>query len=228
MSRLKDQLQKRRGLFVAVAFCFPLALPLTGALAQSTTFAGNAQHTSVYAPAAQTLNLIKWSTSIDLNNTGALIHYGAPLVTTANTVLVPVKTGATNGFQVKALNGTNGATKYTLGSDYILPTHNWIPAYNPCVATGTFGTRLYYAGAGGSIWHVDNPDSNTPSAPIREVFYTSVANYNANAAAYNNAIFVNTPITADANGNIYFGFRVQGGRAGSSKHHAERLCPDRQ
>ena len=34
--------------------------------------------------------------------------------------------------------------------------------------------------------------------------------YNANAAAYNNTIFVNTPITADSAGNIYFGFRVQG------------------
>ena len=64
------------------------------ALAQATTFAGNAQHTSVYAAPAQNLNIFKWTTSIDLNNTGALIHYGAPLVTAANTVLVPVKTGS--------------------------------------------------------------------------------------------------------------------------------------
>jgi hypothetical protein len=180
------------------------------ALGQSGTFAGNAQHTSSYAAPAQNLNAIKWTTSIDLNNTGALIHYGAPLVTAANTVLVPVKTGATGGFQVTALNGGNGTTKYTLATDYILPAHNWIPAYNPTLATGAFGTRLYYAGAGGTIWHIDNPDSNTPGAPVREVFYTSLANYNANAAAYNNTIFVNTPLTADANGNIYFGFRVQG------------------
>lgn len=179
------------------------------ALGQST-FAGNAQHTSSYLPPAQNLNAIKWSTSIDLNNTGALIHYGAPLITAANTVIVPVKTGATDGFQVKVLNGANGGTKYTLATDYTLPTHNWIPAYNPCIATGAFGTRLYYAGAGGTIWHIDNPDSNTPGAPVREVFYTSLANYNANAAAYNNTIFVNTPITADASGNIFFGFRVQG------------------
>src|SRR4029453_9027511 len=72
------------------------------------------------------------------------------------------------------------------------------------------GTRMYYAGAGGTILHIDNPDSNSPGAPIREVFYTSLANYNANAAAYNGTIFVNTPLTADASGNIYFGFRVQG------------------
>src|SRR6185369_11758639 len=144
------------------------------------------------------------------NNTGDLIHYGAPLITAANTVLVPVKTGAAGGFQVSAFNGANGATKYTLATDYILPAHNWIPAYQPCIDTGAFGTRLYYAGAGGTIWHVDNPDSNTPGAPVRHVFYTSLANYNANAAGYNSTIFVNTPITADAGGNIFFGFRVQG------------------
>src|SRR5205809_5453949 len=33
------------------------------------TFGGNAQHTAIYQPAAQDLNRIRWSTSIDLNNT---------------------------------------------------------------------------------------------------------------------------------------------------------------
>ena len=186
------------------------ALSSDRALAQAPTFAGDAQHTSSYAAPAQNLNLIKWSTSIDLNNTGALIHYGAPLVTTANTVIVPVKTGTTGGFRVDAINGVTGIAKYSLSSDYILPLHNWIPSYQPTIATGAFGTRLYYPGAGGTVWHVDNPDSATPSAPVRHVFYTSLAGYNANAAAYNNTIFINTPITADANGNIFFGFRVQG------------------
>ena len=31
------------------------------------TFAGNAQHTAIYQPAAQNLNAIHWSTTIDLN-----------------------------------------------------------------------------------------------------------------------------------------------------------------
>ncbi len=206
-------LNDRRGIIPLLASLFTcclLGLAPTSAQAQVTTFAGNAQHTSNYPAAVQNLNTMKWSTSIDLNNTGALIHYGAPLITAANTIIVPIKTGATGGFQVRALNATNGSTKYNLSTDYILPAHNWIPAYNPTLATGAFGTRLYYAGAGGTIWHVDNPDSTTPGIPVREVFYTSLANYNANAAAYNNTIFVNTPITADSTGNIFFGFRVQG------------------
>jgi Big-like domain-containing protein/uncharacterized protein DUF4214 len=198
-----------RGFGLFVIFCF-IAFTPSSVSAQATTFGGNAQHNSSYAAPAQNLTTFKWITSIDLNNTGALIHYGAPLVTSANTVLVPVKTGSTGGFQVSAFNGANGSAKYTVTTDYILPAHTWIPSYNPCVATGAFGTRMYYAGAGGTIWHIDNPDSNAHDAPVREVFYTSLANYNANAAAFNATVFVNTPITADANGNIYFGFRVQG------------------
>jgi hypothetical protein len=199
----------RISLFIAGLFCC-LFLSTSGRVfAQATTFAGNPQHTSSYPAPAQNLNTIKWTTNIDFNNTGALTHYGSPLVTAGNTVLVPVKT-ATDGFRVDAFNGLTGSFKYLTASDYILPAHVWIPVYNPCIATGSFGTRMYYAGAGGTIWHIDNPDSNSPGPPVREVFYTSLAAYNANAATYNSTIFVNTPITADAAGNVYFGFRVQG------------------
>ncbi|MEK6280215.1 MAG: Ig-like domain-containing protein [Acidobacteriota bacterium] len=195
-------------LFVSGLFCCLFAFTSGPVFSQATTFAGNAQHTSIYTAPAQNLNTIKWTTNIDFNNT-TLAHYGSPLVTAANTVLVPVKT-ASNGFRVDAFNGATGAPKYVLGTDYILPAHSWIPTYNPCIATGAFGTRMYYAGAGGTIWRIDNPDSNTPGTPVREVFYASLAAYNANAGAFNSTIFVNSPITADAAGNIYFGFRVQG------------------
>jgi hypothetical protein len=194
----------RSGWTLAGLLCF-FVLPSVQVRAQSTTFGGNAQHTSMYGAPAQSLNRFKLQATIDFN-LGALVHYGAPLVTAGNTLIVPVKTSG-DSFQVRAFNGPTGAAKYTLTTDYILPAHNWIPAYNPCIATGAFGTRLYYAGAGGTIWHVDNPDSNTPSAPVREAFYTG---YNANTAGFNNTVFVNTPITADSSGNIYFGFRVQG------------------
>lgn len=197
----------RLSFFIACLVCFSAFAD--NLVAQVPTFAGNAQHTSNYAAPAQPLNRIKWSTSIDFNNTTPA-HYGSPLITAGNTVLVPVKT-AGDGFRVDAFDGNNnGALKYVIGTDYILPLHNWVPVYNPVITTGAFGTRMYYAGAGGTIWHIDNPDSNTPGPPVREVFYTSLANYDANANAYNSTIFVNTPLTADLNGNIYFGFRVQG------------------
>ena len=52
-----------------------------------------------------------------------------PAVTTADTVLVPVKTGLTDGFEVKAVNGASGALLYTLETDYSLPPHDWTPPY---------------------------------------------------------------------------------------------------
>ena len=173
------------------------------------SFGGNAQHTSVYQPAAQTLNQIRWTTTIDLNP-GDLAHYGSPLVTAANTVFVPVKT-ATDGFRVDVFDGnTNGVLKYTLTTDYVLPSHSWVPVYNPCLTTGPFGTRLYYAGRGGTLYYIDDPDSVAHGTPVHEVFYTTLANYLANAAAYNASIFINTPFTADSKGNVFFGFRVSG------------------
>jgi len=181
-------------------------------------FAGNAQHTAIYQPTVPNLNRIRWSTTIDFNNSGALAHYGAPLITAANTLLAPVKIAVpqpspsppADGFRVDAFDAATGTAMYSLSTDYILPTHNWIPVYNPCLTTGVFGTRLYYAGAGGTIYHIDNPDSAAHGPPVQEVFYTTLANYLANASAYNSTIFVNTPLTADSNGNVFFGFRVQG------------------
>jgi hypothetical protein len=180
-----------------------------GPLPSVPTFAGNAQHTANYQPAAQDLNAIHWSTSVDLNNSGALAHYGAPLITAANTVLVPVKI-AGNGFQVSAFDGGSGAAKYTVTTDYVLPNHGWIPVYNPCLTTGSFGTRLYYAGRGGTVYYIDNPDSTAHGAPVQQVFYGSLATYQSNPAGYNSTVFINTPLTADSKGNVYFGFRVQG------------------
>jgi len=177
-----------------------------------TTFGGNSQHTNSYPAPGQTLNTFRWTATNDLNP-GQLAHYGSPLVSAANTVFVPVKTGTNGGFRIDAFDGTTTLPKYSLTTDYVIPPlvgPFWVPSYNACIVTGSFGTRLYYPGAGGTILHVDNPDSNTPGTPVREVFYTTLANYNANPAAFNSTVFVDTPITADSSGNIYFGFRVQG------------------
>ena len=172
------------------------------------SFAGNAQHTAIYQVPSQNLNTIHWSTTIDFNNSGAQAHYGAPLISSANTVIVPVKT-ANNGFQVKAFYGATGGGKYTLST-----INSSVPRLDSRLSTNLAsspsGTRLYYGGAGGTIYYIDNPDSSAHGAAVRKVFYTSLSNYLANAARFNSTIFVNTPITADSSGNIFFGFRVQG------------------
>jgi len=195
------------------AISLAVALLLAGrGLAQTmvSTFGGNAQHTAVYTPAAQDLNAIHWSAPIDLNNTGALAHYGAPLITAANTIIVPQKTGANGGFQINVFNAANGTALYSLTTDYTQPSHNWILPYQPALAVNSVDTRLYYPGNGGTIYYIDNPDSVSHGAPVQQVFYTTLANYQANASAFNSSVFINTPITADSSGNVFFGFRVQG------------------
>ena len=176
-------------------------------LAAWSTFAGNPQHTAVSAVASQPLEVIRWSTPVDLAppSEPILIHYGSPLVTPANTVIVPVKTGNTGGFKVEARNGSNGAVIWSQTTDYILPLHNWTPSYSP---TLTSGNRLYFAGAGGTVYFRDNVDSSGSTGG--QLAFFGLANYLASPASYDATVFVNTPITSDGPGNIYFGFRTSG------------------
>src|SRR5579862_6463015 len=114
-----------------------LAFLLISEAGAQTTFGGNAQHTANYSPTAQSLNAVHWTTPIDLNNTGGYAHYGAPLITPANTIFVPVKTGATGGFQINVFQAATGASMYSLSTDYVQPSHDWILPYQPVLATSS-------------------------------------------------------------------------------------------
>jgi hypothetical protein len=173
------------------------------------SFALDAQHNALSGNASQALHKIHWKTAVDLkpqyNGGELLIHYGSPLVTAQNTVIVPVKTGATSGFQVEARHANNGSLMWSINSDYILPAHNWTPEFGP-VLTST--PRLYFPGAGGTVMYRDKPDANN-GAQGRLAFY-GIKEYDANQAAFQSQVQINTPLSADALGNIYFGFVVSG------------------
>jgi hypothetical protein len=205
--RKSARVPEKPGLVIATLWL--AFLPIGEAVAQSS-FAGNAQHTANYSATAQNLNAVHWTTSIDLNNNGGFAHYGAPVLTPANTIFVPVKTGATSGFKINAFNGGTGAAIYSLSPDYIAPSSQWIVPYQPVLASNSVETRLYYPGAGGTVYYIDNVDSASHGAPVQQVFYTTLTNYQANASGFNSTVFIDTPITADSSGNIFFGFRVQG------------------
>src|SRR5450432_167636 len=168
----------------------------------------DAQHTANSAVASQPLTNIHWSTPIDLNPPGSgdiFIHYGSPMVTAANTVLVPVKTGVADGFQVNAFSGANGTLLYTLATDYTLPPHGWTPSFS---ATLSLRNRLYYAGPGGTVNYRDQVDS-AAGATGQIAFYGN-ALYGANQAAFNSSVQISTPLTSDRFGDIFFGFVAQG------------------
>src|SRR5262249_17767251 len=126
------------------------------------------------------------------------IHYGSPTVTQANTVIVPVKTGRTGGFEVDARNGADGTLKWTVTTGYLLPPHGWTPSFSPAPSATE---RLYFPGVGGSVYYRDSPDA--PSGPTGQIAF-----YGTYDPRNNDRVFINTPITSDAAGNIYFGFQV--------------------
>jgi subtilisin family serine protease len=190
-----------------------------------SSYAGNAQHTADSIVPSQPLQGVRWETPVDLSpqysGSELLIHYGSPLVTQANTVVVPVKTGATNGFEIEGLAGATGTTLWTQVTDYVLPPHNWVPSYSPAL---TPSGRLYYAGKGGAIYYINSPDTPgaTASGPI---YFYGQGLYNSSPAAFDAAMFITTPITSDAQGNIYFGYRVLSGYGINVESGIARITP---
>jgi glucose/arabinose dehydrogenase len=197
-------------------------------------YARDSQHSALSPYTSDGLGSIAWHTPTDLNpqysGNDLLIHYGSPMITSANTVLVPVKTGASGGFEVQAYSGSTGALEWTLPSDYaLMPSsgtngYSWTPSYSP---TLTPGNVLYYSGDGGTIIYTASPDAAGPSPPAstRLAFY-GLSNYNANPSAYNTTVYINTPITSDASGNIYFGYLVTGSNPLGLTSGVARIAPD--
>ena len=199
--------------FSALAL-FALALSLGSAQESSVTppaqkgwpgHARDAQHTSVSSVASQPLATIHWQTPVDLQPpTGEIfIHYGSPLVTPAGTVIVPVKTRG-NSFRIEAHNQATGALLWRMATDYQAPAASFLPSFSPVLANN----KLYMPGAGGTVLVRDNPDQATGKTG-RLVFY-GAGNFNSNPQLYKANVQVNTPITADSVGNLYFGFVVLG------------------
>src|SRR5262249_37867061 len=112
-----------------------------------TNFGHDPHHTGISEVPAQSFDMIRWQTPMDLDpqfsNGDLYTHYGSPLVTPNNTVIIPVKTGKTGGYRVEAHSGVDGTLLWMEPTDYLLPPHSWIPSYAPVV---TPKDRLYFAG----------------------------------------------------------------------------------
>ena len=187
---------------------------------------GDPQHTATAAIATQTLNRILWQTPLDTapqySPSGyLLIHYGSPAITAKNTVLLPVKRAAALQYRVEARAGATGTLVWSFDSDYVMPPHRWVPSYN---VTLTRSNRVYAAGSGGKVYYRDNADSAS-STTQTAVFY-GAAVYTQSQAALDASVFINTPITADAAGNIYFGFIANPGNPANLASGVARIGAD--
>jgi hypothetical protein len=218
----KRQFRRGNGVFTFSAWVLFSMAAMAGFLisenveAQSIRFPWNgyghdAQHDAIASAPSQPLNRILWQTPVDLNpqysGSELLIHYGSPSITRSNTVIVPVKTGATGGFEVEALAGATGATNWTQTTDYVLPAHDWTPSFSGVL---TPKNRLYFPGGGGTVYFCDTPDTTNNSPVIGQIAFYGLAYYLADTNAYLSNVFIDTPLTSDRYGNIFFGFQVTG------------------
>jgi hypothetical protein len=177
-------------------------------------FAGNAQHTAVARKSTQPLKRIRWRAEVDLApvlEDGALpIHYGSPMITAANTVLVPTRVSAKAGFRVVAYSGLSGVRRWSLDTDYRPPAFSGADGVfaSPLPAALTPSKALAVAGAGGTV--LLRGHANLASGVVhRRVFY-GAAQWRAHRAAYDKAVQITTPLTAGPDGSVYFGFTVTG------------------
>ncbi len=171
----------------------------------------------------QTLGTVRWQASLDDDRSyyggEVLIHYASPMVTASNTVVhgyryTTVVNGSNdyNNWSVMGRSGITGALNWQLNTDYAAPLvwpQDWTSVFPMTLCTTALNptvTGVAAAAAGGSVMVRPSADAAT-SVASRFVFYTTLADYNAHAAAYA-PVIINTPITADGAGNLFFGYLV--------------------
>ena len=214
-----------KAMFSGALVCLCLSAPAFADAPAWRGYAGNPQHTAAAPVRAQKLKHKLWKTQVDLHPQGGelLIHYAAPMITASNTILVAVKTGFNGGFRMEAHSGADGKRLWKTNTDFVLAPHDWTPSFP---AHLTAQNRLYYAGAGGTVYFRDTPDLST-GASGQLAFY-GIDNYNANKTVLNQKVMIDTPITADEAGNIYFGFMVTGSNPLNLKAGIARIGADGQ
>jgi hypothetical protein len=185
------------------------------------THSHDEQHTALSTVESQPLDAIRWHVPVDLfpPQGEIFIHYGSPLVTAANTVIVPVKTG-TNSFRVEAINGATGKRLWTRKTGWQAPEAEFIPGLGPTIS----GSQLFVPDIAGRVLVRQDPDSK--KGAVTRLYFYGVKNYKKSPTTYQQNVQINTPLTTDAAGNLYFGFVVLGSTPLNLQSGIARVAPD--
>lgn len=208
-------------LLVTVVFIF---LVCGNAIAQPgawLTHSHDEQHTALSTVQSQPLSTIHWKTPVDLFPPGGeiFIHYGSPLVTAANTVIVPVKTG-NNSFRVQAMNGATGKKLWQLKTGWQAPGASFVPGLGPTIS----GSTLYIPDIAGRVIARPNPDEKKQK--VTKLYFYGAKNYKKAKSTYEANVQINTPLTTDAAGNLFFGFDILGSTPLNLKGGLARIGTD--
>jgi hypothetical protein len=192
-------------------------------------FAANAQHTAVTPAPPQPLNSIHWQVTIDhkpptFPPDGPFAHYASPMITSGDTVVVPIRLGPRKGFELSAYAGIDGTKKWTLHTDYTVPlgVHNGWP---PPIPAGLLDdSRVAVAGAGGTLLVRSGVDN--ASGSVQRVAFYGLDQWKAHRAAYDRAVQITTPLTTGPDGSVYFGFSAARGAPGHLRNGIARITAD--
>jgi hypothetical protein len=163
------------------------------------------QHSALSTVQSQALDTIHWHVPVDLNPPQGeiLIHYGSPLVTAANTVILPVKTGS-NSFRVEARNGATGERLWMQKTGWQAPQASFVPGLGPTLSNNS----LFVPDIAGGVLVRSNPDQ--AMGTVTRLYFYGAENFHKDPTVYSQNVQINTPLSIDVNGNIYFGFLVLG------------------
>ena len=201
VERRTRQLQTVFVLLVIAAYAFFSAASATAQTGAWLTHSHDEQHTGLSTVQSQSLSSIHWHTPVDLHPPGGeiFIHYGSPLVTAANTVIVPVKTGD-NSFRVEAINAASGKEVWQLNTKWQAPGADFVPGLGPTIS----GSTLYVPDIAGRVIARQNPDLKAQK--MTKLYFYGAKNFHKNPTAYEQNIQIDTPLTTDAAGDLFFGF----------------------
>jgi hypothetical protein len=179
------------------------------------------QHNALSTVQSQALDTIHWQVPVDLSppHGEIFIHYGSPLVTAANTVIVPVKTG-TNSFRVEAHNGATGKRFWTQKTGWQAPEASFVPGLGPTLSSNS----LFVPDIAGRVLVRSNPDQ--AKGTVTRLYFYGAKNFRKDPTVYGQNVQINTPLSIDPNGNIYFGFLVLGPTPINLQSGLARVAPN--
>ena len=155
-----------------------------------------------------------------------LIHYGSPVVTSHNTVVCRSRPAPAAAFASRRDRARNGGADLVDADRLHAAAAQLGAELQPRARRRRTGSMRPAPAA--SCWCKDDADARR-GALARVVFYGAAA-YTANPAAFDASVFINTPLTVDAQGNVFFGFIVTGGEPGGARqrHRPHRRRRRRQ